>query len=313
MGLNARALPVRGTSRFPEFKSITVEDKTVLVDYTDQFSTLGCEYSFANLYAWNHLYQFSWCVHKERLLIHDNGSDYLLMPVGEPFDPDELADISRALRQMGKSGNIALVPQDYVDGNPGLGNVYQITYDRDFADYIYCVRKLSELKGSKLQKKKNLISQFHRLYPHARVEIMNRDLREKSLKLNERILKTNREINLTIREEQSAIREAFRNFDAIGMEGLVVSVGQDPVAFSVFSRLNRFMYDVHFEKSDLAFKGAAQVINHETALHLSEKCEYINREQDLGLAGLRQAKLSYEPELVDVTAMLTFLPESGQE
>jgi hypothetical protein len=228
------------------------------------------------------------------------------MPVGEVFSTKELVEISETLKQLGLSGNIALVPQEYVDVNPDLQNHYQITYERDFADYIYCVQKLCDLKGPKLQKKKNLISQFKRLYPNARVDIMTRELREKALKLNEKILKTNREINRTIREEQSAIKEAFRAFDDIGMEGLVLSVGTEPVAFSVFSRLNRFMYDIHFEKSDHTIKGAAQVINHETALHLAEKCEYINREQDLGLQGLRQAKLSYEPELVDTTAMLSY-------
>jgi hypothetical protein len=308
MGLNARALPEKKAARFPEFRPVSVEDREIITGFADQFGVLGCEYSFANLCAWNHIYRFSWCVHRERLLILDNGSDYLLHPVGEPLEPGELEEISAQLRRSGKSGDIALVPREYVDGNPGITGRYRVSFERDFADYIYCVRRLSELKGSRLQKKKNLISQFHRRYPDSRVEPMTREMREKALKLNEKILRSNREINLTIREEQSAIRAAFQDFDAIGMEGLVLLVGRDPVAFSVFSRLNRFMADIHFEKADLDFKGAAQVINHETALHLGPRFEYLNREQDLGIPGLRQAKLSYDPELVDVTAMLTYLP-----
>ncbi|MCG8619009.1 MAG: phosphatidylglycerol lysyltransferase domain-containing protein, partial [Desulfobacterales bacterium] len=96
-------------------------------------------------------------------------------------------------------------------------------------------------------------------------------------------------------EEAAAIEKAFDNWDRLGLEGLVVTVDDNIAAFAVFSPLNLDTFNVHFEKANIAYKGAAQVINQETARYLSDRAVYINREQDLGIPGLRQAKMSYDP------------------
>ncbi len=92
---------------------------------------------------------------------------------------------------------------------------------------------------------------------------------------------------------------------------------------SDFLRLNRFSledrtliqishstYDIQFEKFDTEFKGIGQVINQETAKYLSRKCRYLNREQDLGIKGVRQAKLSYEPVKLLTPCSLSFAPSN---
>jgi hypothetical protein len=96
--------------------------------------------------------------------------------------------------------------------------------------------------------------------------------------------------------ELSAMEKAFDHFEDLGLEGLALMADRQMVAFSIFSPLNHDTWNVQFEKSDFDYKGAAQVINHQTALYLKDRCRYINREQDLGIKGLRQAKMSYEPE-----------------
>jgi hypothetical protein len=87
-------------------------------------------------------------------------------------------------------------------------------------------------------------------------------------------------------------------FTELGLQGVKISRGDDMVAFSIFSPLNANMVDVHFEKFDPEVKGSSQVINWETAKFLSGKYKYINREQDLGIEGLRRAKQSYDPEYI---------------
>jgi len=81
-------------------------------------------------------------------------------------------------------------------------------------------------------------------------------------------------------------------------EGGILQINGRLIAFSIFSRLNRETADVHFEKSDTTVKGAAQVINQETARSLAGRFSWINREQDLGIDGLRQAKRSYMPDQI---------------
>lgn len=298
MTLKATAPNHLGAYDFPGFRPFDYDDRALISEYAQEFEIMSCEYSFANLYAWQHLYGLTWCLYQDRLVVYDSASNHTLMPVGESLSPDALAEFSRKMQQAGKSGTIALVPSGYVERHPELQEYYRVEEDRDLAEYVYCARRLSELKGSKLHKKKNLISQFYRRYPNHSLNLMTGDYRRQALALAESILKSNREISLCIREEHSALKQAFQSFDAIGMEGLVLSVENRPVAFSMFSLLNSFTADIHFEKSDLSVKGAAQVINQATATYLLGRVSFINREQDLGLPGLRQSKLSYDPELL---------------
>ena len=98
--------------------------------------------------------------------------------------------------------------------------------------------------------------------------------------------------------EQVALRRAFKNFDALGLEGLVLYAGGEPVAVTMGSRLSDDTFDVHFEKARDEIQGAYGAINRAFARHLREKypeLRYLNREDDLGLPGLRKAKQSYNP------------------
>ena len=93
------------------------------------------------------------------------------------------------------------------------------------------------------------------------------------------------------------------------MEGTCLYVGDQLIAFAVCSRINSQMYTIHFEKNDPEFKGSGQVINQETARMLLGKAEFINREQDLGVEGLRHAKSSYAP--VELLRNWNLIPKAG--
>jgi hypothetical protein len=126
------------------------------------------------------------------------------------------------------------------------------------------------------------------------------------LELTQSILNASKKKVKTLQMEYAALEQALDIIDSSRMDGLAITVDEKLVAFSIFSRLTPSTYDIHFEKSDLSFKGAAQVINHETAKYLQGKYEYVNREQDLGIKGLRQAKQSWDPHLVFKPYLLSF-------
>ena len=99
--------------------------------------------------------------------------------------------------------------------------------------------------------------------------------------------------------EQVAITKALRNRDALGMEGLVLLEKGRVIAMTLGSALSEDTFDVHFEKAMDQYMGAYAVINREFARYLKEKyprLQWLNREDDLGLEGLRKAKLSYCPD-----------------
>ena len=309
MGKPAENLLCTRGYAFPGFRCVQLADAPLIRDYAECYRAPSCEYSFVNMFAWRKLYRLSWCLYRGRLLVSDGVGDHVLMPLGEPLSPGELVAMSRALRGMGLSGDIDIVPPAFVDAHPELARHYAISLSEGMADYIYSVEKLRDLKGRKLHKKKNLISQFVRRHPGYGVRSLDaRKDRERCLAMAERLLAGNLKISRSIREEHAALKEALVHFEALGLSGLMVTVGDEPVAFSIFGPLSPGMYDIHFEKADFSYKGAAQVINHETAKHLSDRCTHLNREQDLDLPGLRKAKLSYEPEEIRQVHRLTFLP-----
>ncbi len=306
----AKTISRKITHSFPEFKDIELEDREIISGYARDFGITSCEYSFANLYSWREVHHRTWSLYRNRLLILDNTNDGLFLPAGESLATSDLVYLSGELKKRGMSGNVIFVPKAYLETHPDLEKYYSVEKIRDFADYIYSVQKLTALKGKKLQKKKNLISQFKRSYPGYAVVPVIGELKQTCQKLAQTLLARNLRISRSIREEHLALRRAFANLDEAGFEGLALIVAGKLVAFSAFSRLNAAMYDIHFEKSDPAYKGAAQVINHETAEFLSPRCTFVNREQDLGIEGLRQAKRSYDPDQIVSPHKLHYRPES---
>jgi len=291
---------------YPDFKIFSLKDRNLIHGFLDQYEPVSCEYSFFNLFCWQKEYDYCFCLYKDRLLVLDKKNNYFLMPLGKPLAPKKLAELSQDMKHLGKSCDIALVPHEYLIANPQIRKYYQAAPQKDSDEYIYSVKKLVELKGKKLQKKKNLISQFKRKNPTFCVERIQGPLIKKSLTLAQNILSDSKGSIKSLQKEYAALKQALGIIDRSLMDGLAIMVEGKVAAFSIFSRLTPSTYDIHFEKSDLRFKGAAQIINHETAKYLKNKCEYLNREQDLGIKGLRQAKLSWDPHLVFKPYLLTF-------
>lgn len=294
------------TINFPTAGLFELSDRQMVQIYIDKYAPESCEYNFANLFAWQEAYHYSWCLYKGRLLVYDGKSQSAFMPLGEPLDAGELADLARHLLQNGLNPEIGLVTAEYLSDHPDVDRWFEVVPERDYAEYIYSAEKLTRLTGTKLHKKRNLIAQFKRACPDYELVPLHPGNLEEALSFSRDLLYSRGEPSGTLLDEFAAIQKAFEFWGHLCMEGLAVYVAGRMVAFSVFSRINRDTYNVQFEKSDFSYKGAAQLINQETARYVSEKCLFINREQDLGLKGLRQAKLSYEPEKLLLPHSLIF-------
>ena len=176
------------------------------------------------------------------------------------------------------------------------------------ADYIYRTENLSTLTGKKLSRKRNHIHQFEKQYEDFTFEPLTvqnflavREVEEKWFKENtSQAVEAGNFSDLEI--EKEIIFYALDNFETFskncGMTGGLLFVSGIPVAFCIASLLSQKVTDIHFEKclSSYARDGGYAVINNEFAKTV--KTEFINREEDLGIEGLRKAKLSYYPERV---------------
>ena len=277
----------------PRFSDVHLTDKGKLREFLWAHEVIPSDYNFSTLYSWGEVYRFRWAFFRGRLLIHNGRDDFLLMPVGEYFGVEEMVAVSDAMRREGKSGNFVLVDDDYIRLFPEIGTYFRMELDEADADYIYLSRKLVELKGKKLIKKRNLISQFQALFPDYRCRSLNAaDADECRALAGE----WGRYRDTGASDELSVLSRSLEAFGELDLEGLGIFVGGRMAAFSLFSRQNSNTVAVHFEKFDPVVKGASQVINWETARVLADRFPYINREQDLGIEGLRRAKMSYAPE-----------------
>jgi len=284
--------------KLENFSPVTLADRGTILPILLAEDVFFCDYSFANLFMWGDIFKTRWLIDDERLWIYNGYDDLMLLPVGKAVSLPELVAVSDMLLREGKSGDFVLVDEDFVKENPELEKFFKVEVDHDNGDYIYSSQKLVDLPGNKLHKKRNLINQFLELYPdYASQPLQASDLNT-CLELAEKWCRQRTCLELDFTHETSALKKAFANFAALELQGLKISRGRDMLAFSVFSRLNSNMADVHFEKFVPEIKGIGQVINWETAKILAPGYKYINREQDLGLEGLRQAKKSYDPEYI---------------
>ncbi len=286
------------------FREVELADKERLDPILAASGKLSSGYTFSNLYCWGEIFKIVWTIYNGSLLLYGGRDDFLFMPVGKEPDLSGMLFISDEFKRQGRSGNFILVAADYVENNSELLKHFRAEVDEDNADYLYLSRKLYELKGKKLHKKKNLVAQFSRNNPGYVYRAMEKRDREGCFILAEKWceVKSCEEIGFT--HETSALKRALENFDALGLEGVVIFVRDKLVAFAICSEQNKSTADVHFEKYDPEIKGSAQVINWEMAKHLMGRYEYINREEDMGIEGLRKAKSSYCPEFTAKTYRL---------
>lgn len=176
----------------------------------------------------------------------------------------------------------------------------KIEPSKELNDYIYLSENLANLPGSKYAKKRNHINQFVKKYPDYVFEFLNEANLHKAFEVEEKWLGDNQDKDLLT--ERSIIQNAFDNFTNLNrlcnLKGGLILVHNEPIAFCLASTLNTQITDIHFEKCIAPFSqdGGYAIINKDFSKTISTK--YINREEDLGIEGLRKAKLSYYPEII---------------
>ena len=168
-----------------------------------------------------------------------------------------------------------------------------VEFDRDNSDYIYNRIDLANLSGKAYHKKKNLVNSFKNNYEFTIKKINSSNIEDAKKVLN--LWKEGRDLKQTDYYQCIDALDDIKNENSV-LSGIIAYVENNPVAWSLGELLpDSKTYLVHFEKGDNNYKGVYQFINNETAKNLPETVLYINREQDLGDEGLRQAKMTYRP------------------
>ena len=265
-------------------------------------NTLQSDLSFANIYLLREKYGTEIMFHVEHLLRYFGGTARLqgyAFPAGSG-DSDAVETCLKFIENHAKTHQnelkFCLLTEKQAEF---LCNRYgeraHVTTDAGDADYLYLRDDLALLPGTKFHKKRTHISKFEREHPEWSFEQLTPENSNEAIQVAEQWLIAQGE-SPALRHEFKAICTALEQQQQLSLTGGLLRVAGTAVAFSVVSIVNEQMADIHYEKCLPEFREAYTLINRETAKLLTT--QFINREEDLSIEGLRKAKLSYHPHTV---------------
>ena len=279
---------------FPDSRLLELEDKPRLDGLLAAMQPELSQYTFTNIYAWRHIEKTRIAISDEFVLVFFELPDLrvFLEPTGQG---DKRAAIERCLRlSKDRASEFQYLAWNTValfQADPG----YLIEQDRNNSDYLYPAKDLIDLAGRKYDAKRNFIRRFSAKHTW-RYQPITRELIPACLEFEERwCLDRSCQSDPSMSHEHSAVVEMLGNAQALGFSGGVIEAEGAIAAYALGERLNQDTFVVHAEKADAKLTGIYAVINNEFLRHEAGGCRYVNREQDLGIPGLRKAKQSYHP------------------
>lgn len=269
--------------------------------------TMACDYNYSNIYLWSRVYPQEVARQTQRLLVRVQGrlGNCYLYPLGSgPLVPAVEA-LSRDASARGVGLRLVCVTAEQKERlEVSMPGRFRFESDRDSWDYIYDIDRLADLSGKKLHSKRNHIHRFEEQCPDWTFEQINRANVPECVALEwewAAVRANESQARESVSEESIAVIEALYHMDELGMKGGLVRSAGKVVAFSLGSFLGAECFDVQFEKARSDVQGAYTIINREMARMIRSEypqIKWLNREDDLGLEGLRKAKLSYYPDIL---------------
>ncbi len=278
---------------YPETVSLTLELQESLCKDFQHLTTGISEFTFAGLYLFREKYHYRVSVAPRGKLVifgEEYGSPFCMFPFGFP-DEETLVSILQGHHYF------KAVAEGDIDTNRIRLEQHGLTIleDRDNFDYLYKRENLISLAGKKLHKKRNLVNSFINNYSYEERYITEENKHDALT-----ILEAWKEHRLTEHMDTgdySAAKEALSLMETLKLCGCITYVDGSPAAYSMGETINNGRcFAVHFEKAGTGHRGIYQFINKSLAVMIGKHFTYLNREQDLGDPGLRQAKMSYRPD-----------------
>ena len=300
------------------FHQLALSDRDAMQAVTLPSGRRNCNYTFANLVGWKFLFGTEVCVLENAVVLRYtfNGqraymvctSGELSLELIEALFDDSHGDLTligledSQVAQLSILASPKMLTLDIVQTslNSALTQSHlsiSVEPVRNQYDYIYRRTNLATLHGRHLNAKRNHIHRFLAKHPDFEYRPLTPECFEECRRLTE-IWQEEKGVSDTINAEKQVMETIFSNWDALGMIGGSIFVDGRMVAFTYGSAVTTDTFDICVEKADRQVEGAFAIINQQFAEHLPEQYIYINREEDMGIPGLRQAKLSYHPEIL---------------
>ncbi len=286
------------------FKKMTAEDRTVYEEYYRQSDTRLTDMTFNCRIAWDVVFKTEMAIYEDTCILISDGSiftdPHLLMPMGI-LDSEKLDRILLTVKkEFDKRGwrlKVMCIDEEKV---PLFANLKHFEadpgYNENSSDYLYDGESMRTLSGNQLHKKRNHVNKFMRLYPsHTYSRITKEDMEDCMALVASWCESKGIKRDDIAESDYLMIRRLFENFDLLDLRGGLIRTDGIVRAFALGSLGNRNCAYIHFEKADSDIEGVYSAINQMVLKSEFPDVSCVNREEDLGLPGLRKAKQSYEP------------------
>jgi hypothetical protein len=245
--------------------------------------------------SWREYIEYSYTLIENSIIILSKASNEIILhPPSGKFNSDLIKQvISLAIKENMNFGFIRKIEKNLLTTHfPSLTFIE----DRDYFDYVYRTSDLAELPGTKYGKIRNRLNKFIKNFTYTTEEISKKNMDEVNEFLKRWCLWKDCGSNELLENERKAIIYLMSHFFDFDLKGLALRISGTIQAIAVYEKMNPDTVVIHFEKGSPDFDGIYKAINMETAQRVRHFVPYINREEDLGISGLRQAKLSYHPD-----------------
>ncbi len=285
-----------------DFAPFTLQDKALYEDFRsrERLCERGCEFSFANLYLWGRQH-FTRLGDQLILFSQFDRRSVYPYPVGAG---DKRAALDAVIADAASRGIPCRITGLCETAMQTLQSLYPGRFrfhcDAGSFDYVYDINDLSDLPGKKYHPKRTHLNRFAEAFPHHTVEELDDHNVDAARAMVADWYRTRAEQDPDgdYHMERAALEKALRDYRALAMDGLLLRNGDTVLAVTLGARLCADTFDVQFEKARADASGAYPAINRAFARYLREKypdLRYLDREEDMGLEGLRRAKQSYHP------------------
>lgn len=282
------------------FREISLNDKKLIDSYLHQEKFMISDISFGNLFIWHLARRIAFCVINDCLIIettYENQPPFCFFPIGAGDKKTTLKTMYSYYKDRGQELILHSIEKHNIETlKEVFGNKILPTLNRNRSDYIYKTNDLIKLAGRKYHKKKNHLNRFFEEYKGFKFELIGESNLNELIKTWEKWDKAGSDKGL--QNESKGIINVFKNYTYLGLIGGLLRFNENIIAFSFGEIVSKDICIIHIEKADIQYHGAYQAINQQLLEHCFSDIIYVNREEDLGIDGLRKAKMSYNPEMI---------------
>jgi hypothetical protein len=279
-----------------DFKPVELKDKHLFDKYYLKYPPIHSDYVFTTIISWMQYANYHFTELNDHLIIMTNveNSRRFRPPIGK-YNKDVFNQVMTLAKKESPEypfGVINKKTKDWLSQNyPKL----EFTPHRDYFDYVYLASNLAELPGSDYRKIRNRLNKFIRNYTYTNEKISEENIDEIKTFLKRWCLWKDCASDPLLENERKAIMYSMTHFFELELSGIVILIDGNIEAIAVYEKMSPDSVVVHYEKGSPDFDGIYKCINLETAKLVQKEVTFINREPDMGLPGLRKAKMSYRP------------------